>query len=274
MVTLSPYVVWDSLSLDPVLGNPALVMLLFFLMSMLTTSGAGITAVQVAAEGVAGAVMGGGASIAIAYISVAATGGTYQLGVPRAATVICLSGFLIWLWTQCRFRWVPHTTFWLMSLVTVGLTSAASYYKLEGVEEFPLFWMAFVTIAGASVCLSFTFVLPRTCSRIARRSLASGLESYGSFLEALLDLMSGPVTASGALQAASGDMRTLLGVDSGLYASGLRRIHELSDASVAALGFAWRHMPATAYEVDVYRRQKRFPLRAFETLGMLGRTTL
>lgn len=76
MAALSAPNVWNALSLDPILANPSLVLLLFSI-TLLISRSAGLAPLQLAGESCTGAVLGGGLGLASIYAAVLANGGSH-----------------------------------------------------------------------------------------------------------------------------------------------------------------------------------------------------
>jgi hypothetical protein len=67
--------VWNSLSLDPVLANPSLILMLFALIILINLA-SGLAPLQLASETCAGSLLGGGLGLACIYLSLLANGGS------------------------------------------------------------------------------------------------------------------------------------------------------------------------------------------------------
>jgi hypothetical protein len=93
MIVTSPGLVWNSVSLDPVVAMPGMALLLCYL-NLLLSVGQGLAAVQVALENLAGCCLGAGIAIGMTYAIWAINGESrsntftrVRAGPPAPATV-------------------------------------------------------------------------------------------------------------------------------------------------------------------------------------------
>ena len=100
LATFSTPHVWDALSLDPVLGNPCLILMLFSLI-ILVNLGTGLAPLQLAGETIAGSILGGGLGLACIYLSLAANGGSSANSVSKVGSV-----------EICCLTWSPFHVCW------------------------------------------------------------------------------------------------------------------------------------------------------------------
>lgn len=73
LAVFSTPTVWNALALDPVLANPALILMLFSLV-VLISLGTGLAPLQLAAENMAGGLLGGALGLGCIYLTLAAAG--------------------------------------------------------------------------------------------------------------------------------------------------------------------------------------------------------
>lgn len=76
LAAFSTPVAWNALSLDPILANPSLILVLT-VVELLFSIGTGLSAVQIAVESCVGALIGGGLELGVSYAVYGINGGTH-----------------------------------------------------------------------------------------------------------------------------------------------------------------------------------------------------
>lgn len=76
--------------------------------------------------------------------------------------VLCLSGAYVMAATILRFRFKTYSLFWLINLVTTGLSVAANYHTLAPYWKFPVHWLYYTLICCSTNLLVAMLVLPQT----------------------------------------------------------------------------------------------------------------
>lgn len=274
MAVTSPSQVWAGLSLDPVVANPALVLLLCYL-NILFSVGAGLAALQVAAESVAGNCLGAGLGVGIAYAAFAINGASRANTPARAAPTLCLSAVVVFVHTVMRFRFRRYNQFWMLSIVALALTIGVSYHAPYALYRFAVHWMWYAILSSAALLVVMTVVLPLPAGGAVRGALAAALRELGRAMAAGLDLMTGELDAeTGLLAACSGDTSARVGIDGGLWDAGLETLYTDVYAAGTSIATVWKWEAAARLEFDLYRRQHRFPARAFDVLALTARSML
>ncbi|KAL4458444.1 hypothetical protein ABPG75_013309 [Micractinium tetrahymenae] len=273
MILLSIPPVFDAIAVDPIMANGSLCLVLFFMVLLVSLATADAP-IRVAAEQIIGSLGGGGVGVGAIYLTMAINGGTYQNTVTKAAVMVSISAVVMFLSTVFRFRYKSVTLVWQFFSLTYAITTAASYHAQSRQWEFTLFWFAYSGIGGAVAYLCATFVLPVTAGAIVRRRLAAGLELTADALRQLVELIAGDVSSdSGLLAAASGETAERIGLDSGLYPH-LQALYGSATAAGQAIQAAYSHLGSAPLQLDVYRRQRRFPLKPWQLLTTLTRSLL
>ncbi|KAL6769893.1 hypothetical protein ACKKBG_A32775 [Auxenochlorella protothecoides x Auxenochlorella symbiontica] len=274
MATVSPAKVWNALSLDPVVATPALSLLLYYVGGLIAM-GAGLSVLSVCTDILLSSTLGIGAGMGIAYAALAINGGSTNNTTTRAAVVLCLSGAYVMAATILRFRFKKYSLFWLINLVTTGLSVAANYHTLAPYWKFPVHWLYYTLICCSTNLLVAMLVLPQTAGNVIRGSLAGGLVSLGQTFIVAIDQMTDEIDPdSGLLKARSGDTLTRLGIDEGLWHSCICKLYAAASVTGAAVTNVWKWESAAKLEWDVYRRQHVFPSRHFDLATLLLRSTL
>ncbi|KFM23698.1 hypothetical protein F751_0912 [Auxenochlorella protothecoides] len=274
MATVSPAKVWNALSLDPVVATPALSLLLYYVGGLIAM-GAGLSVLSVCTDILLSSTLGIGAGMGIAYAALAINGGSTDNTTTRAAVVLCLSGAYVMAATILRFRFKTYSLFWLINLVTTGLSVAANYHTLAPYWKFPVHWLYYTLICCSTNLLVAMLVLPQTAGNVIRGSLAGGLVSLGQTFIVAIDQMTDEIDPdSGLLKARSGDTLTRLGIDEGLWHSCICKLYAAASVTGAAVTNVWKWEAAAKLEWDVYRRQHVFPSRHFDLATLLLRSTL
>lgn len=95
--------VWDALSLDPVLANCSIILVIFY-MTLLVSLSSGQAPAKVAVEQAVGSVVGG-IGIGVVYLVYALNGGTYHDTWAKAVAMVCFSGgWCVWGGPETRPR--------------------------------------------------------------------------------------------------------------------------------------------------------------------------
>ncbi|KAL4422137.1 hypothetical protein ABPG77_006826 [Micractinium sp. CCAP 211/92] len=260
MVLLSIPAVFNAIAVDPIMANGSLCLVLFFMVLLVSLATADAP-IRVAAEQIVGSMGGGGVGVGVIYLTMAINGGTYRDTVTKGVVMVLLSAAVMFLSTVFRFRYKSATLVWMFFGLTYAITTAASYHAQSKQWKFTVFWFAYSAVGGAVAYLCATFVLPVTAGAIVRRRLAAGLELTSDALRQLVELVTGDVSPdSGLLAAASGETAQRIGLDSGLYPQ-LQKLYASATAAGQAIQVAYSHLDSAPLQLDVYRRQRRFPLK-------------
>ncbi|GAB4813726.1 hypothetical protein N2152v2_000772 [Parachlorella kessleri] len=278
LVIVSPPAVWDALSLEPVLLNPAYISICYQFVLLLNRGGAaGLSHLTMAVHMVAGCVAGAGLGVGCVYIVYAANGG-YHGTVTKAALMLVLSALWLFILTVLRFRYPLQNYFWLLGSLSFTVATAASYHQqarpLDDMWKFPLYWMMFNAIGAAAAWLSATLVFPITAGTTVRESLAHALRCEGRLVAGTLALATGEVNpATGFLSKATGEAEQHIGIDSGLFPE-VVALQEVSGAASSHIQRAVQHLVAARQDIDLYRRQRRFTAGPHRLLCTLVRSVL
>ena len=201
---------------------------------------------------------------------------------------LSLSSAIVFVNTVLRFRYAPvHNQFWMFSIVAIALTIAPAYHpvpvspgaappEIPAIWDYFVHWIYYALLASVTMLIVMTFIVPRTAGSVIRGALAAGFEGLASTVELGVEVLTGEVdAATGRLAARSGTVDPeRVGMDAGLWLSGLDRLYTAAQACSAAINTVWRYEHAATREVEVYRRQKVLRSASFNVLTLILRSML